>query len=87
MKNRKHAVVVQCWEINGIPDGYTLHLNEADRETFIERVKKFFKKKSFSRHERSIPKGEPFEDSVDTYVFSQIQASIDGIHEYPEDFG
>lgn len=80
--DQKHTVIIQCWEIDGVPNGYSMHMNESDRKDFTEKVNEYFE--SFPEDERSIPSGEPYESEVVDDVFKRVKASRCGINGYPD---
>jgi hypothetical protein len=75
--SEKHIVIAQYWVCDGMPDGFTLHLNESDRRYFLDRVN--WKCESLPIEERSFTSGDPFDYEVDSNTFGRIKLSRDGL--------
>jgi hypothetical protein len=86
-KPGSHPIVVQKWEESERgwgcrPDGYTMHLTEADRaaycKEFWDRERKR-NKSGVTPDEYSRECGSPYAASVDTKTYAAIKASKNGI--------
>ena len=81
-------VIVQKWEESESgwgtrPDGYSLHLTEADRQAFVAEY--WERQKALSPEvpdEYSRTDGTPYEAEVDAETFEAINASKNGIRRY-----
>jgi len=88
-KKRTYPVVVQKWEESekgwGIrPDGYSLHLNEEDRETYIKNY--WDGMPNEVQEEYSHPSGTPYLADVDEETYEKIKASPKGIRVYKNNY-
>jgi len=78
-------VIVQKWEesergFGTRPDGYSLHLTEADRETYVKEY--WDGMPDTAPEEYSRPDGTPYAAEVDEVTFASVQASKNGIRSY-----
>jgi hypothetical protein len=85
--NRK--IIVQKWEESERgwgtrPDGYSLHLNDADREAFIADY--WARMPRGVPDEYSRPDGTPYEATVDNEVFDEVKASKNGIRNFDRSY-
>lgn len=85
--NRKEVVmtnrtlIVQKWEESergwgSRPDGFTLHLNEADRRAFIRAYWDTMPDEVPDEYSR--PSGTPYEWNADEATYARVQASTNG---------
>ena len=84
-KREIRTVVVQKWEESEAgfgtrPDGFSLHLSEADREAFIKDY--WDSMPDETQPEYSRPDGTPYLADVDTKTYAQVQASKNGIRDF-----
>lgn len=82
MKNGKHEVIVQKWEESERgwgtrPDGFSLHLTDADRKSYIEEY--WDRMPNSIPDEYSRPNGTPYKATVDAATFDRVKASKNGI--------
>lgn len=81
----KNEVVVQKWEESERgwgtrPDGFSLHLTEADLQAFIERYWACMPDSVPDEYSR--PDGKPYKSLVDDEIFAEVKASFNGIRSY-----
>jgi hypothetical protein len=82
MENEKNEVIVQKWEESECgwgtrPDGFSLHLTDADRLAFIQA---YWDKMPESAPETySRPDGTAYKANVDAETFATVKASANGI--------
>lgn len=86
MKNSKEVeVVVQKWEESECgwgqrPNGFSIHLTDADREDFIRDYWDRMPDKVPDEYSR--PAGTPYMATVDTKTFTKVKKSKNGIRGY-----
>ena len=86
-KAKKSPVVCQQWEESEAgwgcrPDGYSLHLTEADREAYVKDYWDWEKKSNPSGktpHEYERPCGTPYIVDVDQETYDKITATKNGL--------
>lgn len=86
-KNLKHDVVVQKWEESELgwgtrPDGFSLHLTDADRKSFIKAY--WDSMPNAVPDEYSRPDGDPYEIQVDDKTFAIVKATLNGCRSYDD---
>ena len=74
----KHEVIVQKWEESELgwgtrPDGYSLHMTDADREAFITEYWDGMPDEVQDEYTR--PDGTSYKATVNAKVFKRVQAS------------
>lgn len=79
-----HTVIVQKWEESERgwgtrPDGYSLHLTDADRVEFINEYWKGMPSEIPDEYSR--PSGTPYTATVTDEVYNEVKESENGIHE------
>lgn len=84
-KDKESEVIVQKWEESERgwgtrPDGFSLHLTEADRETFIKQY--WERMPDSTPHEYSRPDGKPYRALVDAEILARVKKSVNGIRSY-----
>lgn len=82
MEDGKYEVVVQKWEESERgwgtrPDGYSLHLADADRKAFIKEY--WDRMPDAAPDEYSRPDGTPYKAEVDAETYAKVKASKNGI--------
>lgn len=85
MTDRNRTVIVQKWEESERgwgtrPDGYSLHLSEADRRAYIAEY--WARMPDEPPDEYSRPDGTPYEATVDNVTFARLRASKNGIRSF-----
>lgn len=85
MENEKHEVIVQKWEESESgwgtrPDGFSLHLTDADRKVFIQAY--WDKMPESTPDIYSRPDGTPYKAKVDAKTFARVKASANGIRKH-----
>lgn len=80
-----NEVIVQKWEESELgwgtrPDGFSLHLTDADREAYIEEYWARMPKSTPSEYSR--PDGTPYKAVVDAKTFARVKASKNGIRDF-----
>ncbi len=83
----KHEVIVQKWEESergwgSRPDGYSLHLTDADRQAFIEAY--WARMPDSVPDEYSRPDGRPYKATVDEKTFTEVKESLNGIRSFDD---
>lgn len=81
----RHTVICQKWEESELgwgtrPDGYSLHLTEADRKAFIEDY--WATMPASAPEEYSRPDGTPYSAEVDAETFQKVKASKNGTRSF-----
>lgn len=81
----KNEVIVQKWEESERgwgtrPDGFSLHLSEADRQAYIEAY--WAGMPDSTPDEYSRPDGKPYTALVDDKIFAKVQKSQNGIRSF-----
>lgn len=81
----KNVVVVQKWEESERgwgtrPDGFSLHLNDADRQAFIKEYWDGMPPSAPDDYSR--PDGTYYKAEVDDKTFTELKASKNGIRDY-----
>ncbi|MDP3770654.1 MAG: hypothetical protein U1A25_03145 [Candidatus Sungbacteria bacterium] len=84
-EKKTHTVICQKWLESERgwgtrPDGYSLHLTEADREWFIGLY--WEKMPDRAPDEYSRPDGKPYECSVSEEIFANVSAAKQGIRSF-----
>jgi len=85
MKNGSRDVVVQKWEESERgwgtrPDGFSLHLTEADRKAFIKNY--WDSMPSKVQDEYSRPDGTAYIATVDAETYAKVEKSKNGVRDY-----
>lgn len=78
----QREVVVQKWEESEAgwgtrPDGFTIHLNDEDRKTFIKKY--WARMPDEAPDEYSRPSGTPYKAYVDEKTYAKLKKSKNGI--------
>ncbi len=84
-KNGKNEVIVQKWEESERgwgtrPDGFSLHLTEADRQAYIEWY--WAGMPNSAPDEYSRPDGTPYKALVDDETFAKVKGSFNGLRSF-----
>ena len=82
MNTENREVIVQKWEESELgwgtrPDGFSLHLTDADRESYIKEYWDRMPKSVPDEYSR--PDGTPYKAKVDAATFARVKASKNGI--------
>ncbi|MDO8600300.1 MAG: hypothetical protein Q7R73_01605 [bacterium] len=81
----KRTVVVQKWEESERgwgtrPDGYSLHLSDADRKIYIKEY--WDSMPDTAPDEYSRPDGTPYPCDVDEEIYEEVKKSTNGIRSF-----
>lgn len=84
MSVTKQVVVVQKWEESERgwgtrPDGFSLHLTDADRQSFIKEYWDRMPDEALDEYSR--PDGKPYKAEVDAETFTKVKTSKNGIRD------
>lgn len=84
-----NKVIVQKWEESergwGVrPDGYSLHLTEADRAAYVQAYWDWMPDEVQDEYSR--PSGTPYSAEVDDAVLAKVKAGDKGIREFGNDY-
>lgn len=84
--NLLKEVIVQKWEESERgwgtrPDGFSLHLTDADRQAFIKEYWDGMPD-DLIPDDYSYPDGTPYKAKVDGKTFAEVKASKNGIRDY-----
>jgi hypothetical protein len=85
VKNERYEVIVQKWEESERswgtrPDGFSLHLTEADRQAYIREYWSGMPDRIPNKYSR--PDGTPYKANVDAATFAEVKTSKNGIREH-----
>lgn len=86
VERKRFTVVVQKWEETEAgwgcrPDGYSVHLSEADREAYVKDYWDWEKKRNpggQTPHEYERPDGDPYLADVDEEMYEKVKATKNG---------